>query len=216
MEEESKIALECLLRNGPILNEWYSYQCVKFNELYESATSLGKSEQIKQKHFTEFHILFHAYLTSVPFMESVHSLVSDKYKCESVMKQILTSVLFIIQRNLLKEKTSAVQTEACSIFINPSQSTKVSLAGEGKIRYVGGYVIAKTRFHLNKRLRNTLFVPGMEEEMNDIQTQLSIVNTFIVSSSELHDITYYDETLQETSRKQSISDGLVNIHDKVF
>lgn len=71
---------------------------MKVNELYESATCLGKSDQIKQKHFTEFHTLFHDYLTSVPFMESVHSLFSDKYKCESVMKQILSSVVFIIQR----------------------------------------------------------------------------------------------------------------------
>ena len=35
------------------------------------------ADEIKQKHLTEFHTLFNAYLTSAPFIKSVHSLVKN-------------------------------------------------------------------------------------------------------------------------------------------
>lgn len=43
-----------------------------------------------------------------------------------------------------------------------------------------------------------------------------ILDNFTVSASEIKQLSIYEETLEEISRKQITSEVLVNIHDKVF
>lgn len=148
------------------------------------ATS-GESVEMKQKQFTEFDTLFNSYLTSASYLDSLRHLVGDLNNCGSIIKQLLTSVVFLIQRNLLQEKASAVKTDTQSIFISPSKTTELPSAGKEKIRYVGGYTIAKTRYRLAVSLRNMLFTPGMDEEVKNIQNKLSILDNFTVSASEI-------------------------------
>lgn len=116
-------------------------------DIYNLATS-GESVEMKQKHFTEFYTLFNSYLKSASYLDSLRHLVGDLNNCGSIIKQLLTSVVFLIQRNLLHEKASAVKTDTQSICISPSQTTELPSAGKGKIRYVGGYTVAKTRYRL--------------------------------------------------------------------
>lgn len=119
-EQEANQVLENLLEKKNLLNEWFAVQCAKMKDIYNLATS-GESAEIKQKHFTEFYTLFNSYLTSAPYLDSLRHLVDDLNNCGSIIKQLLTSVVFLIQRNLLQEKASAVKTDTQSIFISPSQ-----------------------------------------------------------------------------------------------
>lgn len=112
-EKEANQALESLLCKKNLLNEWYATQCSKTKDIYDLATS-GESVDIKQKHFTEFYSLFNSYLTSAPYLDSLRHLLGDLNKCGSIIKQLLTTVVFVIQRNLLQEKASLVKTDTQS------------------------------------------------------------------------------------------------------
>lgn len=90
------------------------------------------------------------------------------------------------------------------MFISPSQTTELPSACKGKIRYVGGYTIAKTRYRLAVSLRNVLFTPGMDEEVKNIQNKLSILDNFTVSASEIQQLSIYEDTLEESSKKNHI------------
>lgn len=214
-EQEANQALEHLLEKKNLLNEWFAVQCAKMKDIYNLATS-EESVEMKQKHFTEFYTLFNSYLKSASYLDSLRHLVGDLNNCGSIIKQLLTSVVFLIQRNLLQEKASAVKTDTQSICISPSQTTELPSAGKGKIRYVGGYTVAKTRYRLAVSLCNMLFTPGMDEEVKNIQNKLFILDNFTVSASEIQQLSIYEDTLEETSRKKNTSEGLVNIPDKVF
>lgn len=61
-----------------------------------------------------------------------------------------------------------------------------------------------------------LFTPGIVEEVENIKSKLSFLDKFTVSASKIQQLSIYEKTLEETSRKQNTLDGLVNIHDKVF
>lgn len=131
----------------------------------------------------------------------------------SIIKQLLT---LLIQHYLIPEKASAVKTDTQSVFISPSQTTELPSASKGKIRYVGGYTNAKTKQRRAVGLHNMLFTPGIVEEVENIKSKLSFLDKFTVSASKIQQLSIYEKTLEETSRKQNTLDGLVNIHDKVF
>lgn len=67
-----------------------------------------------------------------------------------------------------------------------------------------GVTQLQTRYRLAVSLRNVLFTPGMAEEVKNIQNKLSISDNFTVSASEIQQLSIYEDTLEETSKKTHI------------
>ena len=84
------------------------------------------------------------------------------------------------------------------------------------MRCVGGYCIAKCKYHMSCRIRNSLFAPGMEKEICKRSKQLTLLDEMTTSSTEIYINTKYEKTLIETLRKQNTCERLTNMKDSLF
>lgn len=92
----------------------------------------------------------------------------------------------------------------------------LSAPGRGKIRYIGGYVVAKLKYGNSKLLRHSLFVSGKEKVLNSTQQNLELLDKFCTTEAEICETTSDPDSLLETRRKQNISASLCNTTDATF
>ena len=212
VEAKARIALDTILSKGHNLSLWYSKQCSTIETMYDNCCTV-QAGNLKQKHLTEFHTLFQQYMTSDEYTQSIKSVTEVEFS-----SYLFSSVMFLIQENFLKNKAATVEIpeEKVSLPLFPSPESTLTAPGKGKIRYVGGYCVAKVRYRLCKTMRNCFFVPGMTPEINKIQEQINIMDDMTISASDILTTTVYEETLEETSWKQNTAEGLTNISDNVF
>jgi hypothetical protein len=64
----------------------------------------------------------------------------------------------------------------------------ISPAGRGKIRYVGGYVIAKIKYNDSKSLRNKL-LDKKAQEIRNLRTEIQLLESVCISEAEISSIT---------------------------
>ncbi|KAH3852152.1 hypothetical protein DPMN_094651 [Dreissena polymorpha] len=122
--------------------------------------------------------------------------------------------MFVIQRNLLRTHSDEVPMKTVQRTVLPTEDK--SETGRGKIPYVGGYCVAKCRYRLCTNLHKCLYKPGMEPEIDNLSDQISLIDTVIVSATEIKSESKYKDTLKETDRKQNVREGLTNITDDAF
>ncbi|KAL4234215.1 hypothetical protein ACF0H5_005868 [Mactra antiquata] len=80
---------------------------------------------------------------------------------------------------------------------------------KGKVRYIGGYIVAKLKHKTNLAVRNCAYKSGrnfVEQYENAKRT----LHSFTSSETLVSD---YPESLKETARKQNLSRGPTNIND---
>ena len=102
METKAHIAHKSLLEKGNTLSLWYANQRSNIEKLYETNCTV-QTGYIKQKHLTEFYTEFQSYIESAEYPLSIKSLSDFEFS-----RQLLTSVMFLIQANVLKTKTASV------------------------------------------------------------------------------------------------------------
>lgn len=95
-------------------------------------------------------------------------------------------------------------------------SEALSASGRGKIRYIGGYVVAKLKYKMSVKVRNSLFVRNKESELEKLQSQLDILNGLCISYDDLKNVTNDLESLEEIKRKQNDRESLTNITDVAY
>jgi hypothetical protein len=121
--------------------------------------------------------------------------------------------MFVIQCKTLEEAACGTEKQYTITDIFPGTE---SSAGLGKIRYVGAFCIAKCRHKLCSSIKNLLFAPEMDTEINKLNELIQILDGMILTASDIKAISKYQESLNETARKQNIREGLTNINDEVF
>ncbi|KAJ8321535.1 hypothetical protein KUTeg_000911 [Tegillarca granosa] len=89
-------------------------------------------------------------------------------------------------------------------------------AGKGKIRYVSGYVVAKLKYNLSKKIRNSLFVKGKETDIKIYKCQMEIFNSLCCSYNDLLQDCDDPGSLEEIKRKQNQNESLCNITNEAF
>lgn len=166
---------------------------------------------MRDKHFTAFYTQFQRYMSSNEYINQCKVFNSIAFS-----SQILTSVMFNIQSKVLEEKACGTEQQYDVHNVFPVTDSIDTSAESGKVRYVGAYCIAKTRHNLCPTMKNHLFVPGMEIEIQNINQQIKLLDGMILTATEILAKTKYQETLQETARKQNMREGLTNINDEVF
>ncbi|CAG2199280.1 PIF1 [Mytilus edulis] len=209
-ENNAETSKNKLLEKESFLMKWLKVQNDKVLEMFNTCSK--EQMTFKQKMFTEFYTKFNMYLKSSEFESSVKPLIHEN----KFGKQILVAVMFLIQKHVLRDASDSLQSTGQSVQINCPINMEISAGGRGKIRYIGGYVIAKCRYKLTKTIQNNLFVPGLVPEVRQLKFRVNILDEMIVSASEITNESIYEETLEETKRKQNLSEGLTNIHDKIF
>ncbi|KAL5006361.1 hypothetical protein ScPMuIL_015167 [Solemya velum] len=122
----------------------------------------------------QHYIEFNTYLSSVKYARSVEMVTGSN----EMGRQLLTSLMFLMQGVVLKEKADAVKKSPSLLNIQPAVTCEISSAGRGKTRYIGGYAIAKMRYRISKSIHNCLFVPGLELELKNLKAQLNITDLY--------------------------------------
>lgn len=135
-------------------------QCAKMMAIYNLATSKQFME-IKQKHFSEFYTLFNS-----------NNWTEQLWKHYQAVTNICT-IAHLARVTCYKRKLQLSKRKP-RVFSYLRLNNAVALCGKGKIRYVGVYTIAKTRYRLAVSLCNMLFTPGLDKEVKNVQNNLSI------------------------------------------
>jgi hypothetical protein len=89
-------------------------------------------------------------------------------------------------------------------------------AGLGKLRYICGCCIAKSKFHFITLGRNNLFKGRKWTLVSSSFLKVKILDHFTTTYEKLLQCSQYQDTLHETHRKQNISQSLTNIKDDVL
>ena len=113
---------ETILRNEAVTN-WYARQHNTLDRLSENTCS-ADAGNMKPKDFTEFYSGFSRYILSEEYQRHSLPLLGIPFA-----QQILSSVMFTIQKNILKNRADMMisQYPFCPIF--PPKDTVLSAAG---------------------------------------------------------------------------------------
>ena len=199
-EAKARNALDTILSKREKLSLWYGKQCSTIANIYEKCCP-----------FEPNFIQFQQYKVSLDYTQSINSVTEVE-----ISRHLFSSVMISIQEKVPKDKAATVEATEETRSVFPSIESTISAPGKGKIRYVGGYCVAKVRYRLCKTMRNCFFVPGMTPEINKLQEQINILDDMTISSSDILTNLLYEDTLEETHRKQNTAEGLTNICDNVF
>lgn len=169
------------------------------------------------KHINNFMRSFHSHMDSEAYRQSALSLLSfygiSSPACSTGYK-LLTNVLFYLKKTNLESVCDSLELHKIPILKKISDD--MSPEGRGKVRYIAGYVIAKLRFRISRKIKNALYVKGKECLLKKLTMKMEILNSMTVSYEELLSSTGDNESLQETARKQNSREGLTNVKDQVF
>ena len=98
----------------------------------------------------------------------------------------------------------------------PHTVSKLAESSYGKVRYVGGWAVAKTKHALMSAVRRAIDRSLFETEHKRKQVKVEILETLTGSQSHIVHTTVYPTSLHETVRRQNLTGGLTNITDRCF
>ncbi|KAK6169024.1 hypothetical protein SNE40_020154 [Patella caerulea] len=129
---------------------------------------------------------------------------------------MLTSIMFYPEKQFLEHLSEHLKLFELEPLRNISVDDVLCSSDRGKIRYVSGYVIAKIKHNLSRKIRNALFVSGKEDNLSTFQNQMDILNSLCSSYDKLKDVSSDVDSLGQIERKQNEREGLTNISDLTF
>ena len=199
-----------------LFSQWQEKQVNKFSEISSRCFPAVKT-QFTAKDFNKFYMDVNSYMQSPEYKTSTQEL-SLKYKTvehESAY-QVLATMTLNIQKDILTEIDERIDKETVQLLDKISLDETLSASGRGKIRYIGGYVVAKLKYRNSKLLRNCLFAPGKDENVNVLRKKGEILDLMCSTYSDIVESTVDVDSLDETKRKQNKSESLCNITDSSF
>ena len=167
-----------------------------------------------QKNMTAFCTEISRHLQDESFLNSSTALLKTYFTNPSdIHHGLLTAVVFQIQKNILSKLVSSESQTSASTL---PKKAEPSSSGLGKIRYIGGYCVAKVKSEVSKKLSSCMFVFKKKNEFDKCKLTFNIVESMEVDYNLLADTTKYPETLEETQRKQNVGGGLTHISDTAY
>lgn len=151
------------------------------------------------------------------FYSNWHSIVTGKLYCKLPMfntagqKECLSKLC----ASLREEYVSWVSKKSEQAATSSAQTSRMSKAGEGKVRYLVGRAIVMVRKRCMNTVRNTICKQHYRKK-------------YRIACSKLHHLDHmrtsiraicrgkYGHTIQETERRQNVGGGLTHIKDSVF
>ena len=203
-----------IVLNPAPFSTFYGEQHDAVNELFHQ--SFPENKKYTAKNTNTFLTKFQSHISSSTFKNKATKLLATyNVPVDGPEYQFLSGIMFYIEKEcltILDEKLELLPPQPfsvpCGAQLNPS-----ALA---KIRYVGGYVVAKIKYNISKRLKDVLFAKGKEKIVQHLKYKMHCVNSLTISHEEISNTTSDPDTLIEIARKQNAREGLTNITDKAF
>jgi hypothetical protein len=106
--------------------------------------------------------------------------------CKTESSTFLTAVMFNLERSFFTELSTYLKLSEPEPL-----PENIDSAGNAKLRYVSGYVLAKLKYNLSKKIRNCLYVKGKEVDLSNYQCEMNILISLCSSYDELIASTQY-------------------------
>ncbi|CAC5398510.1 PIF1 [Mytilus coruscus] len=144
------------------------------------------------------------------------NLLLEKHKLQLnlFLTTIFENISNIYEQVFGKNKTSNIKdsTEL------PHQQSAYSNndAGLGKLRYIAGRCIAKSKYHYMTIGKNNMYKKNKQSCVTDCFLKVKILDYLTTTYADLLESSSYKENLEETKRKQNLTQGLTDIKDDVL
>ncbi|CAC5396937.1 PIF1 [Mytilus coruscus] len=173
--------------------------------------------KFSQKHRNDYFIKFNKHINSKEYEDSVITLLNYYgQKINGPQFQLLTSIMFYLEKDFFFNLSTHLHLAAPEPLKKLTVDQEMDFSGKGKLRYISGYVLAKLKYTLSKKIRNSLYVKGKETDLARYQFEMDIFNSLTCSYDELNMSTTEGDTLLETKRKQNDRESLTNVSDVTF
>lgn len=132
------------------------------------------------------------------------------------MSHIAYNLTVSIRKFILSEIENSYKISSTTVS-NQRVQRNVTEESYGKIRYVGGYCVAKVRQKYTKQLRSNCYKLKFENQVKYKESclMLEILDNMSVNES-IVSLSQFPQSLIETCRKQNVTRGLTNISDQLF
>lgn len=175
-----------------------------------------RNETLKRKyfraHFSDVHLLILSSELEKEFL-TIFGIPQSQKKKEHW--SCLTDIAFAINATIIHEASKAtsdhIPTQA-PVFVDVN-SLPVEM--QGKIRYCGGWALAKTRDNFRRYIKENLFSSkeSLQGRVKECYVKKKAVDSLSSPSSSIHSSSAFPETLTITDRRQYSKGGLTHITD---
>ena len=205
---------DAILKNYKLYDDWFQCQSSIMDDIGLNCFPEGEISYC-QKHRNDYFRKFNKYISSDENEEKAVSLLK-KYQqdVKGPAFQVLTAVMFNLERSFFTELSTYLELSEPEPFQKLPEN--IDSAGNAKLRYVSGYVLAKLKYNLSKKIRNCLYAKGKEVDLSNYQCEMNILISLCSSYDELIASTKNPDTLSEVKRKQNERESLTNISDFTF
>ena len=191
---------------------------VLHNMLRRNCPSIFTDEH-ESTSWKQFFTSFNSYTTSFGHSQKVRHLFDNQHPTE-IQKHTAIRLLQFIRERILGYYSQEIvkkQEQANESHDNASSTTCMSSGGEGKVRYVGGRAVAKTKYHYSKLVQNNVSkIDNLSQDATSkAYRRFLLLDSLTATEIQLQNSTH-PESLKETFRKQNMRHGLTNITDKAY
>jgi hypothetical protein len=198
--------------NMTSLEIYVKKQYKKLKELLDSCPT-STSGQIVSKDLGKFYFDEHTYSISSEYKLNSYLLFENEDTYSDVHKRIAGKIYALIREFLIHSKANEVKT-----VITDTSNRKVTHASRARIRYIGGYCIAKIRYKylINKATHRYSEKANDKILYSNAKIAVEILNSLKEDEQTIMASTVEPDSLLDISRRQNLNRGLTNIPDLVF
>ena len=175
-----------------------------------------RNETLKRKyfraHFSDVHLLILSSELEKEFL-TIFEIPQSQKKKEHW--SCLTDIAFAINAAIIHEASKATSDHIpnqAPLFVDVN-SLPVEI--QGKIRYCGGWALAKTRDTFRRYIKENLFSrkESLQGRVKECYVKKKAVDSLTSPSSSIHSSSVFPDTLSITDRRQYSKGGLTHITD---
>lgn len=176
-------------------------------------------DKVKQSILTQFFSDWQQYMASDGYKRSCHALFEEATVCENeeATFSVCFNLMTTMRKYILKTKSDLMPVMSESYSKRSSEKTFTG-SSRGKIRYIGGYAVAKLRYKYSRQIGSTCHSTSSDAVSRYTMGKLSleVLDCLRISEHKITEITEDSESLQETARRQNLNRGLTNISDGTY
>lgn len=163
----------------------------KINHMFETSCGDVSEKSNEPKIWTKYHSELYQYSVSSEYVGLVRSLILSEPSSSDF--QICSEIFDKVTATVLERHTNVTATTS-----NCPSRQEMSDSCKGKLRYIFGRCIAKSRYHNMKQAMNNLYSKSKENTLLKQFLKLKMLDSLTKYYSELESTSKYNETLYQT------------------
>ncbi|XP_048735300.2 uncharacterized protein LOC125650810 [Ostrea edulis] len=210
-------ALDMLMTDQNCVEQFMSYLWDRLKKAF--CDTIQSVELVNNKTVNGFYKKFQEIATSEAYRDLVHKkLFPSVMNLSDVHYNVAFKLATFIRKQIIQEHTKSIKDDGNLKLPNTSQKQfSESVAGKGKIRYLGGWCLSSLRRRRMKRIMTNAYNVKKGALVNALTLEKDLLDHVIaISETSILESSVFVETLHETVRKQNARKGLTHITDEAF